>query len=159
MDHAWRCPPGAAAEDGPSRCPRCGSPGSAVDLLTVKALLTEVALRELSAAHYCFCAGASCDVVYFGGGQTFTQAHVRVPVWQKQPFGSRMLCYCFDENETSIRGEIEAHGTSPAAERIRQHINAGRCACGIRNPRGLCCLGDVLAALKRIAAASPATGD
>jgi hypothetical protein len=34
--------------------------------------------------------------------------------------------------------------------RIREHIAAQRCACDVRNPRGACCLGDVMAAAKRI---------
>jgi hypothetical protein len=34
--------------------------------------------------------------------------------------------------------------------RICEHIAAQRCACDIRNPRGACCLGDVMAAAKRI---------
>jgi hypothetical protein len=31
---------------------------------------------------------------------------------------------------------------------------AGRCACEVRNPRGACCLGDVAAVVKRVAAAA-----
>jgi hypothetical protein len=37
-------------------------------------------------------------------------------------------------------------------ERVREHIAAERCACEVRNPRGACCLGDVIAAVKRIEA-------
>ena len=134
------------------RCPTCATSGVAVDLLTVKALLTEQALRRLAGKDYRFCADAGCDVVYFDDtGQTFTTADLRVPVWQKQPFGQRMVCYCFDENEAAIRLEIEQQGRSEAAERVRQHIEAGRCACEVRNPRGSCCLGDVSSAVKRMA--------
>jgi endonuclease YncB( thermonuclease family) len=74
---------------------------------------------------------------------------VRVPVWQKQAPGARMLCYCFGENEADIARETLEHGASRAVERIREHIAAGRCACELRNPRGTCCLGDVSAAVSR----------
>jgi hypothetical protein len=126
-----------------------------VDLLTVKALLTEHAFRRLDVTDYRFCAEAGCKVVYFGSnGQRFTVTDVRVPVWQKQPFGQRMVCYCFDENEAAIRLEIEGHGKSDAVERVRHHIGAGRCACDVRNPHGSCCLGDVTAAVNRLALAA-----
>jgi hypothetical protein len=48
--------------------------------------------------------------------------------------------------------EIESTGASTAVDRIRRHIDAGRCACEVRNPRGACCLGDVIAAIKRVEA-------
>jgi CopZ-like zinc binding protein len=146
------CCPGPVDETTSSAsCPVSGSPGTNVDLLTVKALLTEHALRRLVPGVYRFCPDASCEVVYFNAqGDRFTTADVRVPVWQKLPFGDRPICYCFGESEASIRSEIELTGTSTAIERIRDHIDAERCACEVRNPRGACCLGDVTAAVKRV---------
>ena len=119
--------------------------------LTVKTLLTEAALGRLPPGDLRFCPDGGCDVVYFGGnGVRFATADVRVPIWQKLPVGARQLCYCFGESEASIRTEIELTGASSAAARIRGHIAEGRCACEVRNPRGVCCLGDVMAATKRI---------
>jgi hypothetical protein len=92
-------------------------------------------------------------VVYFDeAGRTYAKADIRVPVWQKEPFGARMVCYCLGENEEDIRAEIETTGDSEAVERVRRHVDAGRCACEVRNPRGVCCLGDVGAAVTRVAA-------
>ncbi len=155
MEHFCCCAPAESANgNSVSRCQTCGTAGTAVDLLTVKALLTAHALRRLAVTDYRFCADAGCEVVYFDAdGHTFTTTGVRVPVWQKQPFGQRMVCYCFDENEAAIRTEIEQLGNSDAAERVRIHIDAGRCACEVRNPRGSCCLGDVTAAVERVALA------
>ena len=62
----------------------------------------------------------------------------------------RLLCYCFGETEAGIRSELREHGRSDVVQRIRGHIAAQRCACEIRNPRGVCCLGDVIAAVKRL---------
>jgi Zinc binding domain len=154
MEQSCCCPPADSTSGTAFRCPKCDTNGTTVDLLTVKALLTEHALRRLAVTQYRFCADAGCEVVYFNSaGHTFTTTDVRVPVWQKQPFGQRMVCYCFDENEAAIQIEIEQHGQSEAAERVRQHIGAGRCACEVRNPRGSCCLGDVTAAVTRLALA------
>ena len=125
-----------------------------MQLQTVKALLTEAALQRMPLGDLRFCPDVHCDVVYFDAdGLTFGTADIRVPVWQKLPFGARQVCFCFGESEASIAAEIERHGVSSAEARIREHIAAGRCACEVRNPRGACCLGDVIAAVERVRAA------
>jgi len=148
MSHCCRS---ETPDSGAARCcPRSGSPGKAVERQTIEALLTDHALGRLSAGEYRFCPDADCPVVYFGADDMFTTEDVRVAVWQKRPFGDRQVCYCFGESEASIRAEIEAHGQSSAIGRIREHIAAGRCTCEVRNPRGCCCLGDVIAAIERV---------
>ncbi len=132
-------------------CPGSGTRGKAVELETVKALLTESALRRLNNSAHWFCSDADCDIVYFDAeGAAYMKVDLRVPIWQKEPFGRRGICYCFGENEADIRAEIESLGRSRAVERVRDHIAAGRCACEVRNPRGACCLGDVKAAVDRV---------
>ena len=144
------CPPRPDASAERRECPRSGTPGAAVDLLTVKAQLTVQALQNLGGVAYRFCPDPACDVVYFdGSSQVFTVKDVRVPVWQKVPAGDRMVCYCFGENEADMSA---AENPSAAVERVRAHIAAGRCACEVRNPKGTCCLGDVIAAARRIEA-------
>ena len=143
------CP--AVAEPGARPCATCTERGAPVQLQTVKALLTELALRRVQLTHYRFCPNPSCETVYFGdAGDLFGTGDIRVPVWQKQPSGERLLCYCFGEAESGIRSDLLEHGRTEVVARIREHIAAQRCACEIRNPRGVCCLGDVLAAVKRI---------
>ena len=140
-----------AVEHGARACVACGEPGAAVQLQTVKALLTDVALRRIQLTHYRFCGDPACDVVYFGdAGDRFDMNDLRVPVWHKEPEGARLLCYCFGETESVIRSELAVHGRTAVVDRIREHIAALRCACDLRNPRGACCLGDVIAAVKRI---------
>jgi hypothetical protein len=134
-----------------ARCPVSRTTGKAVDLQAVKALLREQPLSRLSAVRHHFCADPSCDVVYFDtGGSVYRRDDLRVPVWEKEPFGARMICYCFGENEADMQAEIAATGTSDVVARIRAHIAARRCACEVRNPRGVCCLGDVIAAVARV---------
>ncbi|MBY0497452.1 MAG: (2Fe-2S)-binding protein [Cyanobacteria bacterium] len=132
-------------------CPHCGAKGARVELTTVKALLTELALRQFEPGPHSFCPGATCSVVYFAAdGQVYTTTDVRVPVWQKQPAGARRICYCFDENEASMAREVVETGRCGAVQRVRDHIAAGRCACEVRNPRGTCCLGEVMKAVARV---------
>jgi len=134
-------------------CSQCGSKGAAVDLLTAKALLTEEALRHLATGALHFCRDPKCSVVYFSpAGAVYTTRDVRVRVWQKQPAGDRTICYCFDENEAAMTRELVETGQCGAVQRVRDHIAAGRCACEVRNPRGTCCLGDLMKAVARIEA-------
>jgi hypothetical protein len=150
------CHPEEAVDLPPSLCPRSGSAGTPVARRTVEALLTEEASGRLAGGKYRFCPDGDCDVVYFGDdGSLFATGDLHVAVGHKLPFGARPVCYCFGESEASIRAEIEACGRSAAGERIRAHIAAGRCACEVRNPRGVCCLGDLAAAVDRVAAAGP----
>jgi ribosomal protein S18 acetylase RimI-like enzyme len=145
------CADTPAVASAPWRCPRSGSPGKAVGRRTVTALLADHALVRLSPGDYRYCPDPHCEVVYFGAdGVCFTTDDLRVAVWQKQPFGNRVVCYCLGESETSLRAEIAAHGRSSALDRIRAHVAAKQCACDVRNPRGSCCLGDVTAAIERV---------
>ena len=132
-------------------CRACGTFAKPVESLTVKALLTDAALTRYEHAAYRFCPDAACAVVYFAEtGPAFTKDDVRERVWQKEPAGDRTLCYCFGENEADITREIERTGRPAAVQRVRAHIAAQRCACEVRNPRGACCLGDLVAAVDRL---------
>ena len=140
-----------AVESGARACRACGDRGAAVPLQTVKALLTEAALRRVQLTHYRFCGDPACGTVYFGeAGDRFDTNDLRVAVWHKEPAGARLLCYCFGETESVIRAELVEHGFTTVVDRLRGHIAAQRCACDVRNPRGACCLGDVIDAVNRI---------
>jgi hypothetical protein len=147
------CCEGAPADrvNGTMRCPESQTAGRAVDAITVKALLTESALARLSALHHYFCEEPACVVVYFDtAGAVYRRRDVRVPVWQKESYGTRMICYCFGETEGTIRHEIQTAGVSLAVTRVREHIKSGRCACDVRNSRGTCCLGELTAAVDAV---------
>ena len=139
------CCPGPPTRSGtsPAHCPGCGRPGRAVARITLKALLRPRALMRLTAADHCFCATTDCDVVYFGTDETFRREDLSVPVFQKEPPGNRVVCYCFAVSESDITRDLAESGRSSAAERITQHIQQERCACEVRNPQGSCCLGNV----------------
>ena len=144
-------------ESSDARCPVSNGRGVLVSARTVKALLMDPALCRLESAPFRFCPDPDCRVVYFDvAGRCILTTEIRVPVWQKEPFGNRPICYCFGESEASIRREIDMSGRSMAVDRVRGHINAGRCACEFRNPRGACCLGDLIAAVRRLVSSTPA---
>ena len=132
-------------------CPSCGLNGTLVDATTVRALLVPAALARLEPQQFRFCAGRSCEVVYFSwAGTTFTATDLQIPVWQKSAPGARTICYCLGENEADMRREIEDTGQTAAIDRVRAQIADNRCACEVRNPRGVCCLGELMAAARAL---------
>jgi hypothetical protein len=135
-------------------CPSCGRRGARIGAVTVEAL-TFISLADGSDTHdWFFCAANDCTTVYFSGERSFTVSDVRVPVLQKTLPGGRLVCYCLQENEAALRQEVEVTGTSRAVERVREFIATDGCACEVRNPKGSCCLGDVIAAVKRLTSES-----
>jgi hypothetical protein len=136
-------------------CPVCGEKGKSVQGQTVNALLL-VSLRAVQDVEYLFCKTQTCPVVYFSsnGEQTFTIEQVRERVYQKEPDSDDVfVCYCFRHTV----GELSA--ASPESRRtivddINTGINAGQCACDLRNPQGSCCLGNVRGLIKRVEASA-----
>lgn len=115
-------------------------------------MLRPEGLMRLSAPEHRFCATSDCPVVYFGTEEAFVREDVVVPVFQKEPPGDRPVCYCFGISEGDLQRET---GTASAGDRITALVNAGRCACEVKNPQGSCCLGNV-AAVKELGATFPA---
>lgn len=132
-------------------CPVCAVKGKSVDTQIVKAML-DVSLRSLASNAYRFCRTESCEVVYYGdGGEVYTEDDLRERVHQKHPDAADVfVCYCFRHTPASIRQELLLNGTSTVVEQVNAGIQAGQCACEIRNPQGSCCLGNVTATVKRV---------
>ncbi len=163
MSETCSCPPEAGsavcelptAVHRPARalaaCPECGQNGKPVQGQTVKALLS-VGLRAVREVDYLFCRTQTCPVVYFSldGMQTFITAQVRERVYQKEPDAADVfICYCFRHTVGEVRAAAsEARGA--LVDNINAGINAGQCACDLRNPQGACCLGNVRRLIKRL---------
>jgi hypothetical protein len=109
-----------------------------------------ISLRAVRDANYLFCRTSNCPVVYFtaDGTQTFTTGDVRERVYQKELDSDDVLvCYCFGHALGEIRsasGEL----ARVIVENINAGIQAGQCACDLRNPQGSCCLGNVRTLLR-----------
>jgi len=132
-------------------CPHCGQVGKAVQGQTVKALLT-ASLRAVREVEYRFCRTPSCPVVYFAsdGQQTFTLDHVRGPIYHKaQQDDATPICYCFDHKVGALRA-MTAGQRAAVVDDINAGIQAGQCACDLRNPQGSCCLGNVRELIRQL---------
>jgi len=132
-------------------CATCQHAGKRVAGQTVNALLA-VSLRAIHAAEYCFCRTATCPVVYgaVDGTQPFTVDQVRERVYHKEPDPEDVLiCYCFHHTVGAV--QPRPIPTRIVAD-ITTGIQAGQCACDLRNPQGSCCLGNVRALIQPTAA-------
>lgn len=135
-------------------CPTNQKVGKAIDTLTLKALLA-LPLTQLIYGEYRFCPDPNCPTVYYSadGKQVFTESALRELVYQKHPHDDeRFVCYCFQHTIGSIRDELTRAGSSNVVEQITAGIQAGQCACDIRNPQGNCCLGNVRQVVKQLQA-------
>lgn len=134
-----------------NRCPECGQVGKSIHWQTVKSMLS-VSLRQVSNAKYYFCRTQNCSVVYFSadGEQTFTVKHIRERVYQKEPEAPDVyICYCFLYAVCELRAG-SPEGRTAILNEINTGVNAGQCACDLRNPQGSCCLGNVRELIKKL---------
>ena len=147
---------GAARCDTPALqeapCPTNHQMGRLVETTTLKAILARP-LTELRPVVYRFCRAPDCPTVYYSadGAQTFDEADLRETVYQKHiQAEEQLVCYCFQHTMASIRAEIERTGRSTVPAQITAGIQAGQCACDMRNPQGGCCLGNVQQLVRRL---------
>lgn len=131
-------------------CRRCGLAGRIVTRKTVSHHVKSGALQLIGDDEYKFCPTSNCQVVYYSSaGREFTVEDVREAVTVKAHGDSRPLCYCFGFMEGDVRREIEQSGDSFIPARISGFIRDKLCACEIRNPAGVCCLGEVNKTVKQ----------
>jgi hypothetical protein len=142
-------------------CPTNQQVGSSLDSLTVKALLGVPLTEVASDATYRFCPTPDCPTVYYRGDgrQVFDEQDLRERVYQKHADDPTILiCYCFGYRVADVLAEWESKGVTTVIERIQAGIQAGQCACDIRNPQGRCCLGNVRELVDRLAASAADNG-
>ena len=171
MTDSCCCPPDAGNEvcDLPAKefrqaaqavnaCPHCGRIGKPVQRQTVKALLS-ISLRELQDVQYLFCRTQTCPVAYFStnGHHTFLVDQVREKVYQKEPENEDVfVCYCFRHTVGDLQAAAPEQRIA-ISDDINTGINAGQCACDVRNPQGSCCLGNVQMMIKGLEKSAIAT--
>ena len=127
-------------------CPTNQQLGKKIDAVTLKALLA-LPLNELRPIDYRFCRASNCPTVYYSvdGTQVFQETDLREKVYQKHPQDDDILvCYCFQYTIKDVKLEVERTGNNIIVEQINRGVQAGLCACDIRNPQGSCCLGNIL---------------
>ncbi len=133
-------------------CPVSGTISRTVQRRTLESLLKPGKIDSLQNVPYYYCKEPTCNVVYFSTEKApyFTTEDLPVKVFAKDQGDDVPVCYCFDWTRARIKQEIQQTGKSSAAAEITVEIKAENCYCGINNPKGQCCLGDVNAFVKKI---------
>jgi hypothetical protein len=132
------------------KCPTCQQVGKRVDTLTLKALLA-VPLTNIRLVEYRFCRTPTCQTVYYSvdGAQCFGEGDLRERVYQKHSAEEEVFaCYCFRYKVGDVRAAVAQGHTQPIVAAINAGVQAGQCACDIRNPQGSCCLGNIHAMIQ-----------
>jgi hypothetical protein len=138
-------------KNAPTRCFDCGVEGRPVKRQTMLHHVRHEHLARVNSEAYRLCPDPNCAVVYFSeSGTRFTVDEVRELISAKTTGDRRPVCYCFGFTEGDVREEITGEGTSKIPSQISQLIKAGMCACEVRNPAGVCCLGEVNRTVKRL---------
>ena len=141
----------------PTHCPSCTQPGVPVDRITLKALLTPDGLRRGVPAQPRYCGSADCPIVYFdvNGEVTFTEADLTVRVYAKHPNDADTpVCYCFG---VSVCAMASGERARELRESVAREVQAQHCACEVKNPKGGCCLGDLVRLERGHEAQAPAS--
>lgn len=131
-------------------CPSCGTKGKPVKAITIHSLLKPNVLRLLEKSQHRFCTNPACETVYFSekGERSFGKSDLIVRVGLKETNSPRNVCYCFDHTIEEVEHEIAETGNSQIPESIKQKCRQGLDRCEETNPKGSCCLGDVLRIVK-----------
>jgi hypothetical protein len=133
-------------------CPVSGTRSKQVSLASIQALVRHLPLGMPSTQYY-FCEEPECDVVYFPRTEEaplFRRKDLSVPVWPKEQDNSTPICYCFGFTRKDIQSEMLNFMSPSIPERIKAEVQAGNCACEVKNPSGKCCLGSVVRIAKSL---------
>ena len=132
------------ADNGVARCPASGFTGKPVDWLTVAALAKG---RVQPQQEFRLCRDTECEVVYYGSaGAVLTAGDLNVQPGFK-PGSDGLVCYCFLYRRADIARQLGETGETDIFQSIQDEVQAGNCACEVRNPSGKCCLGEVQEAI------------
>lgn len=101
---------------------------------------------------YYFCSDLNCPVVYFSNDKLplFEKSDLILKVYSKDNGEDVNVCYCFDWTRKRLSDQIKTTGSSTAFNEITEEVKAGNCVCESKNPKGVCCLGDIQKYIKEI---------
>lgn len=140
----------------PQRCPSCARLGiecagpKKVLRITITHLVKPEFHKEIPPGETFFCAERECETVYYDAqGREIRKGQLSVEVWQKEAPGDVPVCYCFGFSARDIMEDARRHSPPAIPRIVRDKIEAGLCACDVKNPKGSCCLGDIAFWLKQ----------
>ena len=124
-------------------CPVCKNKAKEVSAITVKFLVKDEYLKELSSVKdFFYCQTSDCEVIYFKLNEIIKQEHLIKEVGLKEWANPKTVCYCFNWTKEKISDEVNKLGKTNAIGDISEKMNSIGCDCEHKNPSGKCCLKD-----------------
>lgn len=132
-------------------CPVCKNNAKEVSAITVKFLVKDEYLKELSSVKdFFYCQTSDCEVIYFKLNEIIKQEHLIKEVGLKEWANPKTVCYCFNWTKEKISDEVNKLGKTNAIGDISEKMNSIGCDCEHKNPSGKCCLKDVKKIIKEL---------
>ena len=132
-------------------CPVCKNKAKEVSAITVKSLVKDEYLKELSSVKdFFYCQTSDCEVIYFKLNEIIKQEHLIKEVGLKEWANPKTVCYCFNWTKEKISDEVNKLGKTNAIGDISEKMNSIGCDCEHKNPSGKCCLKDVKKIIKEL---------
>lgn len=121
-------------------CPRCGSLGTAVGEVTLRAQLQPAALDKLAPTGW-FCPHPPCEVAYFDACGAFAEvAELRHRVAPKH--ADAPLCACFGFATADLDADVR-DGTPTRLRALLAQSQTAEARCAERAANGQCCVPEV----------------
>ena len=131
-------------------CPQCGEAGRKVGKATVEAHTPKARRRPIGDIDgWRFCRTSSCAVGYFAGEtEPILLSEMGTVPFPKSDAPERFVCFCFEHTVAAVAKDARSNRSSTIKAAITEACRSGLDDCALKNPEGVCCLGNVAAVIR-----------
>jgi len=124
-----------------SLCPACKRQGTLVKNITVKHMVVDELIEQVSYFDYFLCLNEECDITYFNSEHNikFCRQQVKVPIWFKKDANPKYACYCNKVTEEEVINAVVKDGATDMREVLKLTGAMNNSQCQKKNPLGKCC--------------------
>lgn len=122
-------------------CPVCKKQGNLVKNITVKNLVLDELVEQISDDDYFLCMNEECDITYYNveSNIKFNKQQIKVPIWFKKYANPKYACYCSKVTEKEIIDAVVKDGATNMEEVLKITGAMNNSQCQKKNPLGKCC--------------------
>lgn len=132
-------------------CPICNKEGTKVKATTVKHMVVENLLSEITDADYYLCTNEKCDIAYYSSNSDLQikKEQIKVPIWFKEDANPKYICYCNQVTEENIVNAVKNEGARNMKDIIKLTGAMKNGKCEVNHPTGKCCSPIIQEAINR----------
>jgi bacterioferritin-associated ferredoxin len=122
-------------------CPVCGKQGALVKNITVKHMVLDELMEQVSDNDYFLCMDEECDITYYNikSNIKFSKQQVKVPLWFKKDANPKYACYCSKITEEQVINAVIKDGAKSVKDVVVLTGAMKNSQCQKNNPLGKCC--------------------